>query len=210
MFLLDGRPLSPDVAFEHDGISYPANWLRLSTLEEKEAIGITEVPDPPYYDQRFYWGYDSSGNLIPKDHGQLVEQWINQTRTTAGTLLLPTDWQIIRETDNGTAIDPKIKTWREDIRLACNEKVIYIGTTNDTAELAAYITGAVYPVWPRDPYAPGPATPDAPVDGVQPAEDQPTGDVVEVVEAVNNVLIEEPVEETALTEESEATDTNTP
>jgi hypothetical protein len=172
MFLLDGRPLSPDVAFEHDGISYPANWLRLSTLEEKEAIGITEVPDPPYYDQRFYWGPN-----LPKDHGQLVELWTNQTRTTAGTLLLPTDWQIIRETDNGTAIDPKIKTWREDIRLACNEKVIYIGTTNDTPELAAYITGAAYPVWPSDPYAPGPVPVDATVDGVQPAEDQPTGDV---------------------------------
>ena len=169
MFLLDGRPLSPDVAFEHDGISYPANWLRLSTLEEKEAIGITEIPDPPYYDQRFYWGPN-----LPKDHGQLVELWINQIRITANTLLAPTDWQIIRETDNGTAIDPKIKTWREDIRLSCNEKVIYIGTTNDTPELEAYITGAVYPVWPRDPYAPGPATPAA---GVQPVSEQPTGTV---------------------------------
>jgi hypothetical protein len=26
--------------------------------------------------------------------------------------------------------------------------VIYIGTTNNTAELAAYITGTDYPVWP--------------------------------------------------------------
>jgi hypothetical protein len=151
MFLLDGRPLSPDIAFEHNGISYPSNWLRLSTLAEKEAIGITEVPDPPYYDQRFYWGPN-----LPKDHGQLVEQWIGQTRTTAGTLLAPTDWQIIREADNGTAVDPKIKTWREDIRLACNEKVIYIGTTNNTAELATYIAGTDYPVWPSATQASGP------------------------------------------------------
>ena len=166
MFLLDGRPLSPDNAFEHDGIQYPANWLRLSTLEEKEAIGITEVPDPPYYDQRFYWGYDDKGNLIPKDYGQLVELWINQTRTTAGTLLAPTDWHIIREADNGTVVDPKIKTWREDIRLACNEKVSYIGTTNDTPELAAYITGNVYPGWPSDPYTPNTAAANASVDRV--------------------------------------------
>ena len=46
MFILDGKPLSPDRPFSHDGINYPANWLRLSTLEEKEAIGITEVPIP--------------------------------------------------------------------------------------------------------------------------------------------------------------------
>jgi hypothetical protein len=177
MFLLDGRPLSPDAPFSHNGVNYPSNWLRLSTLEEKEAIGITECSDPPSWDQRFYWGYDQAGHLIPKDHGQLVEQWIGQTRTTAGTLLAPTDWQIIRETDNGTVIDPEIKTWREDIRLACNEKVIYIGTTNDTPELAAYITGATYSVWPNDPYVPVPVPADTSTNGVQPSGNQPTGSV---------------------------------
>jgi hypothetical protein len=178
MFLLDGQPISPDAEFVSNDVQYPAGWIRLATPEERAAVGITEVPDPPYYDQRFYFGYDEHGDLIPKDHGQLVEQWIGQTRTTAGTLLAPTDWQIIRETDNGTVIDPKIKDWREQLRLACNEKVLYIGTTNDTPELAAYITGAVYPVWPSDPYAPGPVSADAPADGVQSPGDQSTGDVI--------------------------------
>jgi hypothetical protein len=180
MFLLDGRPLSPDSAFTTpDGTQYPANWLRLSTLEEKEAIGITEVPDPPAYDQRFYWGYDKDGALIPKDHGQLVEQWNQQTRTTAGTLLVPTDWMVIRETDNGTAMDPLIKTWRQDIRMATGTKINAIEATVDTDSLAAYITGTDYPVWPSDPYAPTPVVADAPAVGVQPAGDQPTGTVTE-------------------------------
>ena len=157
MFLLNGQPLAVDTPFKtEDGTQYPANWLRLSTLEEKEAIGITEVPDPPQYDQRFYWGYDADGKLIPKDHGQLVEQWVAQTRTTAGTLLQPTDWIIIREADNGKAADPVLKTWREDIRLAAGTKNTAINATADTDELAAYITGADYPVWPADPYAPQP------------------------------------------------------
>lgn len=150
MFILDGRPLSPDVAFEHDGIQYPNNWLRLSTPEERTAIGITEVPDPPAYDQRFYWGYDKDGALIPKDHDQLVDQWMAQTRTTANTLLTPTDWQIIRESDNGSPIDPVTKEWRQEIRQACNEKAMYIFTTSTTEELAAYITGPIYPVWPTE------------------------------------------------------------
>jgi hypothetical protein len=154
-FLLDGQPLAVDTPFKTpDGTQYPANWLRLSTLEEKEAIGITEVPDPTPYDQRFYWGYDAEGHLIPKDHVQLVEQWTAATRQTAGTLLSPTDWMIIREADNGTVIDPAIKTWREDIRLATGTKVTAINATADTDALAAYITGADYPVWPADPYAP--------------------------------------------------------
>jgi len=165
MFLLDGKPLSPDVAFTHDGIQYPANWLRLSTPEEREAIGITEVPDPTPYDQRFYWGYDADGNLLPKDHAQLVEQWCDQTRTTAGTLLQPTDWIIIREADNGKPADPLLKTWREDIRIATGVKNATIAATPDTASLAEYITGAEYPVWPRDPYSPDPATADSVADG---------------------------------------------
>ena len=157
MFLLNGQPLAVDTPFKTaDGTQYPANWLRLSTLEEKEAIGITEVPDPEPYDQRFYWGYDAEGHLIPKDHAQLVEQWTAQTRTTANSLLQPTDWIIIREADNGKAADPVLKTWREEIRLAAGSKVYEIGQTTDTDALAVYITSADYPAWPVDPYAPVP------------------------------------------------------
>lgn len=47
MFLLNGSPLPLDTPFKDAaGNSYPPNWLRLTTLEEKQAIGITEVPDP--------------------------------------------------------------------------------------------------------------------------------------------------------------------
>jgi len=170
MFILDGQPLAPDVPFKHAGIQYPANWLRLSSQKERLAIGITEVPDPQPYDQRFYWGYDDKGKLIPKDHTQLVEQWTQQTRTTANTMLAPTDWIIIREADNGKVADPVLKTWREDIRLATGVKVTAIRDTADTEELAAYITGADYPVWPVDPYAPVPAEPVS-ADDVEPAGD---------------------------------------
>lgn len=166
MFILDGKPLSPDVPFTHDGIQYPANWLRLATPEERAAIGITEEPDPQPYDQRFYWGYDDKGKLIPKDHAQLVEQWVSQTRQTANTLLAPTDWIIIREADNGKPADPLTKLWREDIRLATGQKNTAIQATVDTPALAAYITGTEYPVWPSDPNSFVPPTPVAD-DGVE-------------------------------------------
>jgi hypothetical protein len=166
-FILDGRTLSPDAPFQHLGIRYPANWLRLASPEEREAIGIQEIPDPPSWDQRFAWGYREDGTLIWKDHAQLVEQWTQQTRTTANTLLSPTDWIIIREADNGKVADPVLKTWREEVRLAAGSKVFEIQQTADTPALAAYITGADYPAWPRDPYAPVPAS-DAPVDDVEP------------------------------------------
>lgn len=151
MFLLDGKPLSPDVAFTHDGIQYPANWLRLSTPEERAAIGIIEVPDPAPYDQRFYWGYDADGQLIPKDHTQLVDQWCDQTRTTAGTLLQPTDWMVIREADNGVAMPQEVKDRRQEIRLLSGDKITAIQATTTTEELAAYVTSADYSRWEPEP-----------------------------------------------------------
>jgi hypothetical protein len=142
MFLLDGKPLPLDRPFEANGTLYPANWLRLASPSEREAIGITEVPDPaePVYDQRFYWGYTASGTLIPKDHTQLVTQWSDTTRTTANTLLAPTDWMVVREIDNGTVVPSGLRVWRQDIRQYCGTKLTAIDGTADTFELANYIT----------------------------------------------------------------------
>ena len=153
-FLLNGQPLAVDTPFtDAKGTKYPANWLRLSTAKEKKAIGITEVPDPTPYDERFYWGYDAEGKLIPKDHAQLVEQWTAQTRTTAGTLLTPTDWMVVRKVDNGTEIPLDWQLWRESVRMAVGTKVTAITATADTDALAAYINSADYWVWPADPNA---------------------------------------------------------
>ncbi len=44
-FRLDSIILKLDLPFTSRGVKYPANWLRLTTLEEKKAIGITEEPD---------------------------------------------------------------------------------------------------------------------------------------------------------------------
>lgn len=145
MYILNDITLSPDRGFIHPvtGVQYPSNWLRLSSLAEKHEIGIVEVPDPEPYDERFYWGVGQ-----PKDHAQLVAQWTDTTRTTAGTLLAPTDWVVIRELDNGKVADPLIKAWREEIRQASDDKILAIEATADTAELAAYLTSADYAVWP--------------------------------------------------------------
>ena len=58
MFLLNGQPLAVDTPFTANDIQYPANWLRLATQAEKEAIGITEVADPVRASDVFYWNGD--------------------------------------------------------------------------------------------------------------------------------------------------------
>ena len=148
MFILDGKPLSPDRAFTtSDGTQYPANWLRLATPAQRAAIGITEQPDAPVYDQRFYWGYDSDGKLIPKDHGELVTQWRDQIKATASSLLAPTDWYIVRESETGLEAHQSVVDRRASIRYLSGYKEGVLASTASTEELAAYVTGPDFGVW---------------------------------------------------------------
>jgi hypothetical protein len=107
MFLLNGNPLPVDTPFEIDGTSYPANWLRLTSIEEKNAVGITEVADPVYYDDRFYWGVDN-----PKDLTMLKDNWTLQVKDTANKILLQTDWMYIRKLARNVDVPAATVTYR--------------------------------------------------------------------------------------------------
>ena len=153
-FKLDGNPLAVDVAFKtSDGTQYPANWLRLSTADEKTAIGITEVVDDPVYDSRFYWGNgtakalddvnakDEEGNLLKNPDGsQMVIKGVKsvlkaQEKATAGSLLAQYDWYVVRKAETSKAIPTAIKTYRTAIRTACATRETEIDNCADTAAL---------------------------------------------------------------------------
>lgn len=154
MFLLEGKPLAPDRPFvTSDGTQYPANWLRLASLAEKQAIGITEAPDPRPYDQRFYWGYSDDGSLIEKDLTQLKTQWVSTVKQTANSMLSQSDWMVIRETDpsSGKILSDEIKNERSLIRQKSDEKETKINNFQTVGELAAYVTSSEYHSWSNDP-----------------------------------------------------------
>jgi len=159
MFLLDGRALSPDRAFTHLGIQYPRNWLRLASPEERAAIGITEVPDPPRWDERFYWGYDADGNLIPKqlndepvldedgnDTGEvstgLKTQWKATQGGIAASLLAPSDWRVIKAKETGSNMPAAWKAYRAAVRTACNTRQDEIDACADVAALKELLFGS--------------------------------------------------------------------
>lgn len=69
MYKLNGKALPMDVAFTHNDVQYPANWLRLSTKEEKDALGIEEVVHHPRPDDKYFYvsqNEDGTWNAIPK------------------------------------------------------------------------------------------------------------------------------------------------
>ena len=152
-FKLDGNPLAVDVPFTHGDVNYPANWLRLSTADEKTALGITEVADDPVYDSRFYWGngtaktltdtneVDENGDPVLDENGdQVVTLGVKsvlkaQEKVTAGSLLARYDWYVVRKAEKSTAIPTAITTYRDGVRTACTTRETEITNCADTAAL---------------------------------------------------------------------------
>ena len=160
--LSDGTGLPVDVPFTIGTTNYPANWLRLSTAEEKTALGIVEVEDPKVYDNRFYWndgtakalddvnatyaedaldGSYKKGDLKKDaDGNQLIIYGVKsilktQEKATAQSLLSKYDWYVTRKSEKGTAIPSEITTYRDAVRTACNTREAEIDACVNTAAL---------------------------------------------------------------------------
>ena len=160
-FKLNGKPLVVDVAFSHNDINYPANWLRLSTADEKKALGITEVADDPVYDSRFYWGdgtaktltdtneVDKNGDpVLDADGNQVVTLGVKsilkaREKATAGSLLANYEWYVVRKAEKDIAIPSSISTFRDQVRTACDTREKEIDACSDTAALVT-LYGATY------------------------------------------------------------------
>ena len=158
--LADGTKLPLDVAWtDPDGIQRPANWLRLSTERDRELLGITWVAETnQVWDQRFYWGYDSDNNLIPKqlnDEAILDEDgndtgdiqtglktlWKAKQNEIAASLLASSDWRVIKAKETSTNIPSAWKTYRAAVRTVCNTRQGEIDACSDVAALKELLFG---------------------------------------------------------------------
>ena len=152
MFLLEGRILQLDTPFEANGTSYPSNWIRLATPEERAAIGITEVVEQPRLDDRFYWvsgpNLDGSWTAIPKDLAGLKTTWTAQFKQTAYTMLLPSDWLIIRKQENNTDIPADWTSYREAVRTTT---ALTISDMEAATDIDAFIASVSSVQWPVSP-----------------------------------------------------------
>lgn len=174
MFMLNGKTLPLDAPFTHDDIQYPANWLRLATAEEKAAIGITEAPDAPAYDDRFYWApgvpkaledkaevkkdgtplmvqvYDPVTKQMVDTAEQVItkglkSQFIAQVKATAGSLLAATDWKVTRAAEGVKAVDADTLAARAAIRAASDANEAAIKACTTVEALAALQMN-----WPKE------------------------------------------------------------
>jgi hypothetical protein len=153
----DNTYIQEGQAFTVDGNQYPANYLNLSTPEEKAAIGLEEViaTNLPANDQ-YYWVSSTLDKATltytntPKDLAQVKINAVSQINSTAYSLLLPSDWMAVKAFETSTPIDPAWNTWRATIRTEAANAITAINTSTNVDGVA----NAVNVNWTPNPNAP--------------------------------------------------------
>ena len=142
---------------DNDQIQHPANWMVWSD-EEKAAKGLVyEADADTSFDSRFYWSagvarslddvneVDADGNpILDADGEQVVTKGLKtnaiaQTKVTAGGLLAPTDWMVVRSAENGTDIPADVLAYRAAVRAASGTiEAAIAAVTTHAAFMALY------------------------------------------------------------------------
>ena len=167
MWKHNGRTITVGRAWTADnGVQNPANW-HIWSASEKVAAGVVEIVEDTPPDSRLYhWGQNSDGTItstakslpdvdavdennkaiLDKDGNQVVIRGVKynlkqEVKQQQGSLLSQTDWAVIREADNDTAIPSNIVTWRDAIRVKATAMEDAIdGAANTNAIAALFIT----------------------------------------------------------------------
>ena len=149
MYILNGSPLPLDTPFEAKGISYPSNWLRQSTRQQRAALEITWEPDPmPTHDQRFRWSQDNVkqfADIAIEDGegnptGEVTQDWRRGLRQkqTCNLLLAPLIG-MSSESERDVAIPDAVTTY-PTVLTACTAREAEINACTTTEELETLIT----------------------------------------------------------------------
>ena len=152
MFTLNGQTIKYDHAWTHPetGVQYPANWMRLTSLAEKQAVGLVEVSTSvaEVYDQRFYWGANNPKQLedVTDDNGNtttgLKTLWKEKQSEIAASLLAPSDWRVIKAQETSGTVATEWTTYRAAVRTACNTRQTEIDACVDVPALKELLFGS--------------------------------------------------------------------
>ena len=155
--LREGQEWVDDSGNQHSKV-----WLRYSDSQKATFKIVWE--DPPAneapFDNRFYWGRQTDGTLIPRsltdvnevdedgnalkdaDGNQVVTPglkttWISQTKRMANDKLAVHDWYVTRKAEKSTAIPSSVTTYRNAVRTKCGEIETALNGASDLAEFMA-------------------------------------------------------------------------
>ena len=130
----DGKIIKIGTGWSDGEFKYPNNWVSWSD-EKKAEIGLVWEDDPAPVDNRFYWDAktpkslsdvnsvdDDDNPLLDENGNQVVNLGLKSTwkaiiKKQAAELLQPTDWYVIRKSEDDTATIPSdVSTYRAAVR----------------------------------------------------------------------------------------------
>lgn len=150
--------LPENTPFKLDGNQYPANWLNLSTPQEKTKLGIVDVVYGQCADDKYYWVSEDAPvyadgvvkvnyTATPKDLAECVKQALSAVNAQAYSILLPSDWRVVKAYESSSNVPAEWSAWRQSIRDQTNAQMSAISACTDIDSLAA-----LAPVqWAHDP-----------------------------------------------------------
>ena len=146
--LPNGQMIGINQPFTYEGTSYPDNWTALATQEQKDALGLTEIPEYPRPDDQFYMvtqNDDGTYNATPKDLDALKKHWAAYFQMVAHNTLLQTDWMIIRKIERNVDVPEATTTYRQAVIAECTRLVTAITGATDVPALIAVVTTQNFP-----------------------------------------------------------------
>jgi hypothetical protein len=95
----------------------------------------------------FVWSlFDPKGTLVD---GRNVS--IDYVNSEAYSILQPSDWYVVRQSENGTPIPDNWNNWRQTIRQEANDKNAGIAACASVDELLVYTTTPAFNTWTPSP-----------------------------------------------------------
>jgi len=150
--------LPTDTPFEINDLRYPANYLNLSSVEEKAKLGIVDVVYAPRPDDKYYWVSEAAPVVkdgavsveyaaTPKDLTECLKQATSAVSAQAYAILLPSDWMVVKAMETSSNVPAAWSAWRQQIRDQAKDQIDALTACVDIAALAA-----LAPVqWANDP-----------------------------------------------------------
>ena len=122
-----------DKAFSHNNISFPANWLRVSTPADKEAQGISWVTpeEPP---------------VVRAPLEREKADGIARVKDTAGKLLAQSDWMVIASVERSRVVADDWAEYRAAVIAEADRLETQFGTAESYEALDAIVQN-----WPINP-----------------------------------------------------------
>ena len=154
--IVDGsinRIFKVPTAFKHPttGLQYPRNWLNLATDSEKSSVGFIEVTYTGSYKDIDYYNnsesapvYDASKGTVTitksasaKTLADVKASKLDSARGNIYSVLLPTDWYVVRKAEHSTAIPDKIVAFRLAARTVYGKIQTAVTNASDVDAVAA-------------------------------------------------------------------------